>query len=250
MSALKYFFMYSDQIPDGVGFAMFGPVHFLWLILLSLIGFCIYRRFGKKASEKQEHETGMLAWILVLMEFSRVLFLSIIGAMSIYELPLHLCNLASFIALADYFEKWKWTEQTLFSLCLPGAASALIFPDWTRYPPIHFITLNGFFIHAGIVLYILMRIRMGKIKPNIREIWRPLLFLLFTVPVIYVFDRIFNANYFFINVPSPGSPLELIANVMGVPGYLVGYALLVLMMMLLMYGIYALFSKFLPHRNR
>ena len=38
----------------------------------------------------------------------------------------------------------------------------------------------------------------------------------------------------FVNVPSPGSPLEWLASFLGNPGYLAGYAVLMLLCMVLM----------------
>jgi len=242
---MKYFFTYEDSIPAGEGFSMFGPAHLLWLALLLAAGIVAYRHFSHLPDVKQKKESRALAAGLVLLEAVRIFILILTGHFGIYELPLHLCGLAGFICFLDSVKEWKWTGQTLFSLCLPGTVSALIFPDWTVYPPVHYITIQGFLFHAGIVLYVFFGLRSGKIRPDVHEIWRTALFLLITVPVIYVFDRAFNANYFFVNVPSPGSPLEWIADVMGVPGYLIGYAVLVFAIVLLMYGIHAAVKKLL-----
>ena len=40
------------------------------------------------------------------------------------------------------------------NICLPGTVLALLFPNWNFYPVIHFITLEGFLFHMGIVLYV------------------------------------------------------------------------------------------------
>jgi hypothetical integral membrane protein (TIGR02206 family) len=237
---MKYFFTYEDNIPDGAGFPLYGPAHLLWLLFLLTAGLLFYRRFGKESRERQQRDTILIAAGLVLLEAVRILILCIIGAFSVYELPLHLCGLAGFICLLDALSGFDWTGQTLFCLCLPGTVSALIFPDWTRYPPIHFITIQGFLFHGGIVLYVFCRMKAGLLLPDIRKIRKPLLFLLIVTPPVYLFDRLTDSNYFFVNTPSPGSPLEWMAKRMGVPGYLLGYAALVLCVMLLMYAADAL----------
>ena len=46
---LSYFFTYEDEIPDGVGFSHFGPVHLLWLGVcagLLLLFLHYYKRWG------------------------------------------------------------------------------------------------------------------------------------------------------------------------------------------------------------
>ena len=47
-------------------------------------------------------------------------------------------------------------------------------------------------------------------------------------------DKRYDVNYMFVNWPSAGSPLVWLADRMGNPGYLIGYAALVFLCMLLM----------------
>lgn len=124
--------------------------------------------------------------------------------------------------------------QVLYTLCLPGTVLALLFPDWVRYPAIHFITIQGFTFHAGIVLYVICQLLQHNIIPRLAALWKVIVFLLVVVPPVYLFDKKFHANYMFVNVPSPGSPLEWLASFLGNPGYLAGYAVLMLLCMVLM----------------
>lgn len=132
------------------------------------------------------------------------------------------------------FFKWDWLGQVLYTLCLPGTVLALLFPDWVRYPAIHFITIQGFTFHAGIVLYVICQLLQHNIIPRLAALWKVIVFLLVVVPPVYLFDIKFHANYMFVNVPSPGSPLEWLASFLGNPGYLAGYAVLMLLCMVLM----------------
>ncbi|MBR6352353.1 MAG: YwaF family protein, partial [Firmicutes bacterium] len=127
-----------------------------------------------------------------------------------------------------------WLGQTLYALCLPGTVAALVFPDWTYYPPIHFITIEGFLFHFGVVAYVVFQLISGRIRPSLRVLWKVLVFLAVAVPPIYFFNKHFHTNYFFVNVPSPGSPLEWFMQAFGDPGWLLGYAALVLVIMLMM----------------
>ena len=54
-------------------------------------------------------------------------------------------------------------------------------------------------------------------------------------PAIYIFDWCFRCNYFFVNWPPEGTPLEWMASIMGVPGYLAGYAVLVILIFCAVY---------------
>jgi len=164
----------------------------------------------------------------------RYLYLAFVGELTVYELPLHLCSMAGILSLLHAYTLWDWTGQVLYALCLPGTVAALIFPDWTYYPPIHCITIEGFLYHYGVCLYVFMQLISLRIRPNMKGTAKVLVFLALTVPPIYFFNKRFATNYFFVNVPSPGSPLELFARYLGIPGYLLGYAALALLIIVLL----------------
>lgn len=73
-----------------------------------------------------------------------------------------------------------------------------------------------------------------EIRPDFAKLWQVVLFLTAVVIPIYWFDKKYDVNYMFVNWPSAGSPLVWLADRMGNPGYLIGYAALVFLCMLLM----------------
>jgi len=240
---LRWFFTYEDKIPPDAGFALFGWQHLLWLAALAAAGLCIWRRLRALPRARALAATRRLAVCLVALEGLRLIVLRLMGALSVYELPLHLCALAGFLCLTDALTGWRWTGETLYALCLPGTFGALLFPNWTRYPAIHFCSVQSFLFHGGLALYILCRLGLGAIQPSPRRAWQPLLFLAVVTPPIYLFDKAFDANYFFVNGASPGSPLVWIEQRFGRTGYLAGFAVLMLLVLLLMYGIWARYSR-------
>ena len=53
LSYLSYFFTYETHIPDGIGFALFGPWHLLWLSVIFAI--CVrYVWIYKKGDERKK----------------------------------------------------------------------------------------------------------------------------------------------------------------------------------------------------
>ena len=109
-----------------------------------------------------------------------------------------------------------------------------LFPDWVRYPAIHFITIQGFTFHAGIVLYVICQLLQHNIIPRLAALWKVIVFLLVVVPPVYLFDKKFHANYMFVNVPSPGSPLEWLASFLGTWAIWQAMRFLMLLCMVLM----------------
>jgi len=221
----QFFWTYETQIPDGLGFAQFGAAHLLWLALLSGLSILCLRR------ARSRRACLILGWSILAMEIYRDIVLLFIGYHGIYELPLHLCSLAGFFCFLHALRPRDWMGQVLYTLCLPGALAALLFPDWTRYPAINFMTIHGFLFHGAVVLYIRLALARREIVPDIKKLWKPVVFLCILVPPVYLFNKIFHANYLFINVPSPGSPLVLLERLLGNPGYLIGYAVLILLVM-------------------
>lgn len=230
----QYFFIYGSELPENVGFSLFGLWHFLWLGILSAAAVCYVLRYAKKKESVQRGwdiaiGSSLVGWIVL-----RTVYLIAIGYMSVYELPLHLCSIAGILCLIHSFIKWDWTGQVLYSICLPGTILALIFPDWTNYPAIHFITIEGFCFHIGIVMYVGSQLVSHKILPQLKKLWKVVVFLAVLIPLIYVFDKHYSANYLFVLRPSAGSPLEWLADIMGIPGYLWGYGGLILLCVVLM----------------
>lgn len=233
-SYLSYFFTYETHIPDGVGFALLGPWHLLWLSVIFAI--CVgYVWIYKKGDERKKRRMdGLTACSLVVWIIVRAIYIAVIHEAFLYELPFHLCSMAGILCAVHCLTKWKWLGQVLYTICLPGTVLALLFPNWNFYPVIHFITLEGFLFHMGIVLYVAGKLASHEIRPDFAKLWQVVLFLTAVVIPIYWFDKRYDVNYMFVNWPSAGSPLVWLADRMGNPGYLIGYAALVFLCMLLM----------------
>lgn len=226
MQMLKLFFVYGTELPDGVSFPMFGAVHLAWLAACAVVTAVLAVCYKKANAKKRRRFDRGIGYFLMACIVIREIYLWIIGFLTVFELPIHLCSLAGIFCFIHALKNWDGLGQVLYSLCFPGTIVALIFPDWTYYPPIHFITIEGFLFHFGVALYVICQLISKRIVPDIRKLWKVFLFLAVVVPLLYLFNKKFGTNYFFVNVPSKGSPLEWIASFMGNPGYLIGYGVL------------------------
>lgn len=231
---LEYFFTYETTLPGGIGFGMFGIGHLVWLamIVIETVG---YMKWYQKASAKGRRNLEILAaGSLIMWIVLRAVYIAVLHENFLYELPLHLCSMAGILCGVHCMTRWDWLGQVLYSLCLPGAILALIFPNWCFYPAIHFLSIEAFLFHMGIVNYVLILLYSHKIVPDIRKIWQVFLFMVGVVIPIYFFDKRYDVNYMFVNRPSAGSPLVWLADWMGDPGYLIGYAGLMVLCVALM----------------
>ena len=120
LSYLSYFFTYETHIPDGIGFALFGPWHLLWLSVI--FGICVrYVWIYKKGDERKKRRMdGLTACSLVVWIVVRAIYIAVIHEAFLYELPFHLCSMAGILCVVHCLTKWKWLGQVLYTICLPG----------------------------------------------------------------------------------------------------------------------------------
>ncbi|MDO5549513.1 MAG: YwaF family protein [Eubacteriales bacterium] len=231
------FFLFQTELPPDVGFRLFGRFHLALLLLLGLLSCCT--RYARAwSSSTQTAFSHTLTGIMALSELVRLSVLAVTGNLTVSVLPLHLCSLAVWLCVIYARCPIGWIGQTLYTLCLPGALSALLFPDWTFYPPWNYFCLHGFFIHAATVLWVLVQLQTGRIRPTWKAVYQPIAFLGALVPFLLWFNRKFHTNYLFVCNASPGSPLVLLG---AFPlGYLCGYLLLLLCLILVMLSVWSL----------
>ena len=234
------FFRFPDAIPPDSGFSLFGRFHLAVLLLVALL--CIATRYARRWTPAAQ--ITFSHWFTGLMggsELLRLLILRLTGHLTVYVLPLHLCSFAVWLCLWYAHRRTGWVGQTLYTLCLPGATAALLFPDWTSCPPWNYFCLHGFFIHAATVLFILLQLQTGRLLPAWRRAYQPMLVLGALVPPLQCVNRRFHTNYLFLSAASPGSPLTLLRRF---PlGYLSCYLLLLLSMIAVMLLVWSLLHR-------
>lgn len=245
---LSYFFTYQSDLPSEYGFSFFDRTHLCFLTgsAVFLLFLCIFFLHAAPSKQKQIQTTvTLLALILTL---TQDLILTVTGHMDVGMLPLHLCDLAGFFYLAfllpvpSHF--YRLLKNAAVCVFLPGAASALLFPDWTMYPPIHYMTFHGFFYHTLIVACPLLLLCSHQVHPRLKDFPQTALFLLSLALSVYLFDLHFNCNYMFLQKPPEGSPLEVFSRLPGAYGYTVGYMLSVSVVLFFIF----LFFEFLAHK--
>ena len=236
------------------GFETFGREHILWILMLAAAGTAIV--FADNRAEIRRMAAAVLA------ASGRVLpgiYYIASGSYGLDSLPLHVCSMAGYGCLLHFLltvgEERKpgagpeikprtALSELLFFPGLPGAFLALLFPGWNACPPFSFLSCCEFLGHGGIVLYVILRMQDGSICPSFRRMWIPVVFCAVYAAVMIPFDRLTETNYGFLLLPAPASPLSVIAFAAGLgPGYYIGYALLVLFLMIVFYVAAALLKN-------
>ncbi len=236
----QYYFTYMDDLPAGTGFPMFGKVHVAWLVCIAAaIVVCTFC-FLRLKDRGQKRFLWALAIILLAMEAYRETVLVVTGSWEFGLLPLHLCGLAIFIEVLYVIFPKAFFGEVSCVLCLPGAASALLFPDWLVYPTINYMNLHSFILHGILCLLPILLLASRRYEPRIKRVWMTAVFLAAAALVIHGINVVMKMNFMFIESPSVGSPFEGIYLSFGHAVYLIVYIAVVAAAVLLMYaGIYA-----------
>ena len=249
--SFEYFFVYTKLIEErqlDIGFDLYSIGHLIWLAALLIAGILISNRYKREDSEKQVKIRKAFAVTLLASEILKDAIIIIVGAPIIEYLPLHLCSFAIFALLYDAYGKRRdISTQMIAYAFFPGATAALLFCNWTEYPFLNYMCIHSFLFHGFIVFYFLMLYRNGEIKPNYGGIWKTMKIIGIIAPFVIAFNLITGQNYLFLNEASPGSPLipvwNLFGTAWGLPGYIVGVVLLVIIVFHILYGVYKLLEK-------
>ncbi len=234
------FWAQEYDLPEGVGFPHFGAVHVASMLVLAVLLFLIVYRFRRLGAAKKERLLRGIPVGMLCMELFKDGYLICVGHFGIGYLPLHLCSFGILVfLLAAYLPEGRGREaftEIAQVLILPGSAAAILMPDWNMYPVWSFMNLYSWFWHLLLVAWPVLAYEGRGVKPRLRHFAYPVLFLCAIVPPVYLLDRKLRCNYLFINWPPAGTPLVLFEKWLGNPGYLAGYAALVLAILLIVYG--------------
>ncbi len=228
------FFMTKDDLPDGVGFSTFDVTHLLWILtgVLLCIGACIlYKKLSPKG---QRRMLVILGIYIVFQEMLKNLVLIFKGEFSWGYLPFHLCGISILFIGFNTFKQTQIVRNFLYYFGLPGAALALLFPNWTKEPFFNFFHLHSFIIHILLIMYPLILVTSGQVDTNLKSAFKSLILLIcFAIPV-YGLNILWHTNFMFLMQPDKGNPLELFEKLLD--SHLWGFPILLPVVILIMYA--------------
>lgn len=231
----------TETIPVGVGFSQFGGLHIIWLLLFALITVanCIwYRKMNMDARARWKKTIAVL---LVIDELYKMIFLIAGGRYTASYLPLHLCSINIFIIAIHAWKPSKILSGFLYTVCIPGAMAALLFPSWTTLPLANFMHTHSFTVHILLALYPIVLGVAGELKPEVRKIPQYLLFLLLMAIPIYGINLLLDTNFMFLMSAEPGNPLYFFEQLWG--NHLLGFPVLITGILLVMFVPMVIFRK-------
>lgn len=236
------FFLSKDNIPEGVGFSTFGVTHLLWLLatVASITAAAIiYRRLCDKKRNAMRTVVGIA---VVLCEIIKDIVVASIGEFGVGYLPFHLCGINILLIGFDLIKQTKTVRNFLYYIGIPSAMLALLFPNWTVLPCMNFFHIHSFVVHILLVMYPMLLITSGEVKPTIRTMPKCILLLIGLAMPAYVLNLLFDTNFMFLMSPETGNPLGLFEKYLG--SHLWGFPILLPIVMFVMYLPLFIVSKF------
>ena len=235
MSEFWYTKSTMDKLdPDYLNFSHFSPIHLLitaLFIVIIVAAMLYYRKLDEKARQKFLY---IMSALLIADELWKHIGSAATGQWEWGFLPLHLCSINIFVCIINFFKRDDFTSEVLYSVCIPGAALALLMPTWTNLPYWNFMSLHSNLIHVLLVMYPLLLIA-GGFKPNFKRLPKVLLLLLCECVPIYFLNKIIGTNFFFLNGTSGNPVLKLLASVFGKEFYFIGCVPILLILWVFMY---------------
>lgn len=229
----QYFFESSGTIVNGVGFSHFEMLHLAWLPVF--VGFCglscyLYK---KRSPEKRKKMRFLYAGLLFLDEAIKIAGLAAFGNYDVSYLPLHLCSINIILIAVHVIKPSKTLDNFLYSICIPAAIAALLFPTWTKLPLLNFMHIHSFTVHILLAAYPIMLTAGGDIRPTAKELPKSLLLLMGLALPVYVVNLLCDTNFMFLMEAGKGNPLYWFEKAWG--SHFLGFPVIMAGVFLVMY---------------
>jgi|TARA_B110000240_G_scaffold197830_1_gene254589 hypothetical integral membrane protein (TIGR02206 family) len=185
-------------LKENNGFTPFSMQHLLVLLFFICFG-AILIIYTKKQKERTQTKIGN---ILAFSIFFTVLLGTVLNMFKDdfnyqEDLPLHLCSLLAILIPSLSLTKKFLYFEIYFFLILAGTFQSIITPDEYNY--LNFSFFRYWFVHAGLIIFMLFAVFIYKMRPTLRSVWKSFLamqvYLLFT----YVVNYFLGSNYFYTN---------------------------------------------------
>ena len=230
---MEHFLDTTGTIPNGLGFSQFGLLHLVWLglfFVISVASIIFYRNFTGKGKQIWK---VTIASLLVADEIFKVVMLLIGGRYTPDYLPLHLCSINIFVIAYHAFRPSKLVGGYLYTVGIPGAMAALLFPSWTSLPLMNFMHLHSFTVHILLALYPITLASSGELDIQVKKIPGYLLLLVGMAIPIYFINLFLDTNFMFLMSVDPGNPLYVFEQIWG--NHLLGFPVIIAAVLIVMY---------------
>ncbi|MBR4863465.1 MAG: YwaF family protein [Oscillospiraceae bacterium] len=230
---MQNFLHTTETVPEGLGFSHFDSLHLIWLVagvLICVLNALWYRSLSEKGKDRWKK---IVASLIVLDEIFKVVMLVIGNRYKVSYLPLHLCSINIFIIAVHAWKPSRILGGFLYTVCIPGAIAALLFPTWTSLPLGNFMHLHSFTVHILLVMYPVVLTASGELAPSVKQLHKYLLLLIAMALPIWLINILLDTNFMFLMEADEGNPLYLFEQLWG--SHLLGFPVIIAGVLVVMY---------------
>ena len=189
--------------------------------------------WAQKQNEKTKTRTGNLFAFSIAITIIFGTFLKIYKGEFNYQedLPLHLCSFLGLTAPILSITKKLVYYEVFFFLVLAGTLQSVITPDEYNY--LNFPFFRYWFVHAGLVIFMMYATFVYKMKPTLKSVGKSFLGMQVYMLFMFVLNYFLGSNYFYTNrKPDAATLLDLFGDW---PQYVFVVELIVIPYFLLIY---------------
>ena len=230
---MHMFFVPKENLPEGLGFKAFDTTHLIWLLAAVILYVAVCYIYKRLDDRKRKILLTVLGIYIFLQEMVKNVVLIIAGEFGWGYLPFHLCGINILLIAFDVIKQTKIVRNFLYYFAIPGAALALLFPNWTDTPVWNFFHIHSFTIHILLVLYALLLVTTGQVSTDIKSAFKSIILLVALAIPVYGLNLLWDTNFMFLMEPDKGNPLEMFENLLG--SHLWGFPILLPIVILIMY---------------
>ncbi len=239
---MEYFLETTETIEKGLGFKHFDALHLAWLAIFIAIVILSIGYYRNASQIKRAQWRKRIAALLILDELWKMAFLFIGGNYQFSYLPLHLCSINIFVIAYHAYKPNRLISSVLYTICIPGALAALLFPSWTKLPLMNFMHLHSFTVHILLALYPIVLTACGEIHPKLSDIPKCLGILAAAAVPIYLINLLLDTNFMFLMKADANNPLYFFEQTMG--SHLWGFPIIISVILVVMYTPWITYDKY------
>ncbi len=219
-------------LKDNNHFTPFSAQHLGVVLFLIFCGVALIL-WAKKQNKKTQTRVGNLFTFSIAFTIIFGTFLKIYKGDFNYQedLPLHLCSFLGLTApLLSLTKKFVYYE-VFFFLVMAGTLQSVITPDQYNY--LNFPFFRYWFVHAGLVIFMMYATFVYKMRPTLKSVWKSFLGMQVYMLLMFVLNYFLGSNYFYTNrKPDAATLLDLFGDW---PQYVFVVELIVIPYFLLIY---------------
>lgn len=205
---MKYFDNYWKANYTSFAQKHFSTPHIISLIIIAFLVYLIYIFKEELKDEKKEKiYSSIVGTMLIINQISLYYWYIDNNKLSLKEsLPLYLCRLSLILCILMIITKSRKIFDIVYFWGLGGAGIALIFHDTSIFSFPHYIFIQFFITHGGILISIFFMMFVHNYSPSLTSLkqtfkWTILYFII-TIPTNYLV----NSNYSYLRC-KPDFPL-------------------------------------------